>query len=166
MIPLPFPNWRRGGADTSANSFHYLYRAESGEVRGRNGGSYTVLGGLAFYGDLDGVLTPVRGREMTWLNRVTTVPARARHVVHLPRHWDVFAPSDRQQLLDMALELAGRARGLVLHDREDWFSRRAELAGRGLGKRSLGRCHDGLFRRWWLSEKRDLQVSLGVVRTD
>jgi hypothetical protein len=60
----------------------------------------------------------------TWQFVPRTYP---RHMVHLPRHWDVFAAHDRQQMVDMALALAGRARGLVLHDREDWFRRRAEL---------------------------------------
>lgn len=50
-----------------------------------------------------------------------------RPMIHLPRNLDVFAAADRQKLLAMASGLAGRARGLVLHDRGDWFARRGEL---------------------------------------
>jgi len=66
-----------------------------------------------------------------------------RHMVHLPRHWDVFVEADRQRLLDMASGLAGRARGLVLHDGRDWFNRRGELlAALSALERGLDERHD------------------------
>jgi hypothetical protein len=52
---------------------------------------------------------------------------RPRHMVHLPRHWDVFLEADRQHIDDMARGLSGRVRGLVLHDRGDWPAREGEL---------------------------------------
>ncbi len=52
----------------------------------------------------------------------------ARHMVHLPRHWDPLASRDRDQVVGMAAVLAGRARGLVLHDAADWPERAPEFA--------------------------------------
>lgn len=67
----------------------------------------------------------------------------SRHMVHLPRHWDVFAQDDRRHLLDMAHALDGRARGLVLHDGGDWFTRRGELmAALGELDEGLSQCGD------------------------
>lgn len=50
-----------------------------------------------------------------------------RHVVHLPRNWDIFSSSDRGFILAFAHALAGRVRGLVFHDQPDWAKRSAEL---------------------------------------
>lgn len=67
----------------------------------------------------------------------------SHHMVHLPRHWDVFVEPDRERVLDMASGLAGRARGLVLHDRGDWPARHGELmAALGDVQRRLSRRHD------------------------
>jgi hypothetical protein len=63
------------------------------------------------------------------------------HMIHMPRHWDVFVEADRQRLLDMASGLAGRVRGLVLHDGRDWFARRGELLA------ALGELERGLVER-------------------
>jgi hypothetical protein len=53
-----------------------------------------------------------------------------RHLVHLPRHWNVLSEVDRQQVVDFASALRGRARGLVLHDDLGWSERQHELRDR------------------------------------
>jgi hypothetical protein len=50
-----------------------------------------------------------------------------RHLVHLPRHWDVLSVIDRDQVVDFAAALRGRARGLVVHDDPTWSQRRHDL---------------------------------------
>lgn len=51
-----------------------------------------------------------------------------RHIVHLPRTWDVCSANDRGLVLAFARSLAGRVRGLVLHDQPDWPRRTDALA--------------------------------------
>jgi hypothetical protein len=55
-----------------------------------------------------------------------------RHVVHLPRHWNVLSRAGREQVVAFAAALRGRARGLVLHDHQSWSERPDELL-RALG---------------------------------
>jgi len=50
-----------------------------------------------------------------------------RHLVHLPRHWDLLSVIDRDQVVEFATALRGRARGLVLHDDPTWSQRRRDL---------------------------------------
>jgi hypothetical protein len=51
----------------------------------------------------------------------------AHHMVHLPRYLDVLDPSHRSQILQFAEKLAGRARGLVVHDSVSWIQARTDL---------------------------------------
>jgi len=59
------------------------------------------------------------------------VPAMpARHFAHLPRHLDLLDPAHAGEVLRFALGLAGRARGLVVHDQDGWRARAVDLAGK------------------------------------
>ena len=63
-----------------------------------------------------------------------------RHLVHLPRRWNVLSSVDREQVVDFASALRGRARGLVVHDHLEWSERQRELR-HALGEmdRALGK---------------------------
>jgi hypothetical protein len=50
-----------------------------------------------------------------------------RHLVHLPRRWNVLSSVDRDQVVEFATALRGRARGLVLHDDPTWSKQQREL---------------------------------------
>jgi hypothetical protein len=54
--------------------------------------------------------------------------SRPEHMVHLPRHWDLLLPTDRDLVVTFARALSGRARGLVLHDHAHWVADRIGLS--------------------------------------